>query len=59
MAEREDDGEQLLRSLVEFSVGLEIEIDIDKVSTGKELTRCWSKSSAHGRVFTYLENHAR
>lgn len=45
LAKGEDDGEQLLRSLVEFSVGLEIEVDIDEVSTGKELTRCWQEFS--------------
>jgi hypothetical protein len=37
LAKGEDDGEELLRSLVELSVGLEVEVDIDEVSTGEQL----------------------
>ena len=37
LAERQDDGEELLSSLVEFTVGLEVEVHIDKVSTGQKL----------------------
>jgi hypothetical protein len=33
----EDNGEELLRSLVQLTVGLEIEIDIDEVSASEEL----------------------
>lgn len=34
---REDEGEQLLGGLVELAVGLEVEVDVDHVGTGKEL----------------------
>lgn len=37
LTEGEDDGEELLRSLVQFAVGLEIEVDVDKMSTCKKL----------------------
>lgn len=37
LAERQDDGEELLSSLVELTVGLEVEVHIDKVSAGQKL----------------------
>jgi hypothetical protein len=37
LAERQDDGEELLGSLVELAVGLEVEVHIDKVSAGQKL----------------------
>jgi hypothetical protein len=37
LAEGKDDSEELLGSLVELAVGLEVEVDIDEVGTGKEL----------------------
>jgi hypothetical protein len=37
LAERQDDGEELLGSLVELTVGLEVEVHIDKVSAGQKL----------------------
>jgi hypothetical protein len=37
LAKGEDDCEELLRSLVELSVGLEVEVDVDEVSTGEQL----------------------
>lgn len=33
----EDDGEELLRSLVELAVGLEVEVHVNEVSTGEQL----------------------
>jgi hypothetical protein len=39
LAEGDDDGKQLLSSLVQLTVGLEVQVDIDEVGTGKELTR--------------------
>jgi hypothetical protein len=37
LAEGENDREELLRGLVELAVGLEVEVDIDEVGTGKKL----------------------
>lgn len=37
LAEREDDGKELLGGLVQFAVGFEVQVDIDQMSTGKEL----------------------
>jgi hypothetical protein len=37
LAEGKDDGEQLLGGLVELAVGLEVQVDVDEVGTGKEL----------------------
>jgi len=37
LAERQDDGEELLSSLVELTVGLEVEVHIDKVGAGQKL----------------------
>ena len=39
LTERKDDSKQFLGGLVEFTVGLEVEVDIDEVGTGKELAR--------------------
>jgi hypothetical protein len=39
LTEGEDDGKELLRSLVKFAVGLEVEVDIDEVSTSEELEK--------------------
>jgi hypothetical protein len=39
LAEGKDDGEQLLSGLVELAVGLEVQVDVDEVGTGKELGR--------------------
>jgi hypothetical protein len=42
LAEGENDGEELLSSLVELAVGLQVKVDIDEVGTSKELevTNC-------------------
>lgn len=37
LAERQDDGEELLGSLVELAVRLEVEVDVDEVGSGKKL----------------------
>lgn len=37
LAETQDDREELLCSLVEFAVGLEIKVDIDQVGSGQKL----------------------
>lgn len=37
LTEREDDGKELLRGLVELTVGLEVKVDVDEVSAGKKL----------------------
>lgn len=37
LAERQDDGEELLRGLVELAVGLEVKVDIDEVGAGQQL----------------------
>jgi hypothetical protein len=37
LAEGEDDREELLRGLVELAIGLEVQVDVDEVGTGKEL----------------------
>jgi hypothetical protein len=37
LAEGKDDGKQLLGGLVELAVGLEVQVDVDEVGTGKEL----------------------
>jgi hypothetical protein len=37
LSEGEDDGEELLRRLVEFTIGLEVEVDIDEVGAGQKL----------------------
>lgn len=37
LAEGENDSEELLGGLVELAVGLQVEVDIDEVGTGKEL----------------------
>lgn len=37
LAERQDDGKELLRGLVELAVGLQVEVHIDKVSAGQKL----------------------
>lgn len=33
LAEGEDDCKELLRSLVEFAIGLEVEVDVDEMCT--------------------------
>lgn len=38
LTEREDDSEELLSGLVQFTVGLEIQVDIDEVGTSEELS---------------------
>jgi hypothetical protein len=42
----EDDCEEFLGGLVQFAVGLEVEVDIDEVGSGKQL----SKTLANGSV---------
>ena len=37
LAEGEDDGEELLRRLVELAVGFQVEVDVDEVRAGEEL----------------------
>ena len=37
LTEGEDDCEQFLRSLVEFAVGLEVEVDVDEMGASKKL----------------------
>lgn len=37
LTEGKDDGKQLLGGLVELAVGLEVQVDVDEVGTGKEL----------------------
>jgi hypothetical protein len=37
LAERQNNGEQLLRRLVQLAVRLEVEVDVDEVSAGEEL----------------------
>ena len=37
LAEREDDREQLLSGLVQLTVGLEVQVDVDEVGTSEEL----------------------
>jgi len=37
LAEGEDDGEEFLGCLVKFTVGLEVEVDIDEVGASKKL----------------------
>ena len=37
LAEGEDDGEKLLRGLVQFAIGLEVEVDVDEVGTSQKL----------------------
>jgi hypothetical protein len=39
LAEGKDDGKQLLGSLVELAVGLEVKVDVDEVGTGEELQK--------------------
>ena len=39
LAEGDDDGEELLRGLVELTVGLKVKVDVDEVGTGKELEK--------------------
>lgn len=39
LSEGEDDSEKLLSGLVQLTVGLEVEVDIDEVGTGKELVK--------------------
>lgn len=38
LTKRQDDGEELLRGLVQFAVRLEIEVDIDEMSSSKKLS---------------------
>ena len=40
LAEREDNSEQLLRRLVQFTVGLEIQVDVNEVSAREKLELC-------------------
>lgn len=37
LAEGDDDSEQLLRGLIEFTIGLQVEVNIDEVCASKEL----------------------
>jgi hypothetical protein len=39
LTEGQDDGEEFLSGLVQFTVGLEVEVDVDEVGSGKELLR--------------------
>jgi hypothetical protein len=39
LTEGEDDGEELLRGLVEFTVGFEVKVDIDQMGTGEKLAQ--------------------
>lgn len=40
LTEGENNGEELLSGLVQLTVGLEVEVDIDEVGTSEELDRC-------------------
>ena len=37
LTEGEDDGEEFLGGLIQFAVGLEVEVDVNEMGTGKEL----------------------
>lgn len=37
LAKGQDDGEEFLGGLVKFTVGLQVEVDVDEVGSGKEL----------------------
>jgi hypothetical protein len=37
LANGEDNGEEFLRGLVEFAIGLEVQVDVDEVGSCKEL----------------------
>lgn len=50
LAEGKEDGEELLRSLVELAVGLEVEVDVNQVGTGKELFRVNRCSIVHPKL---------
>jgi hypothetical protein len=39
LPKRQDDSEKLLRGLIELSVGFEVEVNIDKVSSSEELKK--------------------
>ena len=59
LTEGKDDSKQFLGGLVEFTVGLEVEVDIDEVGTSKELTHVkLARDCFSGGIKTYLEDHA-
>lgn len=48
LTERDDDGKKLLSSLVQLTVGLQVEVDVNEVGSSKELR---SVLEAPGQVF--------
>ena len=54
LTEGEDDGEELLGGLVQLAVGLQIEIDVNEVSTGKKLEDVLATISCDSRVLSNL-----
>lgn len=60
LAKGEDDGKQFLGGLVEFTVGLEVQVDIDQVGTSEELEahRKLVRNCLPECMETYLEDHA-
>lgn len=59
-----DNSEKLLSSLIQFTIGLEVQVDIDQVGTGEELKEEKSqvrtaKRPKHQAIETYLKNHPR
>ena len=37
LAERDDDGEEFLRSLIEFAIALQVEVHVNEMSAGEQL----------------------
>jgi len=57
LTERQNDRKELLRRLVEFAIGFEVEIDVDQMGSGKELDRLASQMESLASS-SYLEDHA-
>ena len=59
LTEGEDDGEQLLGSLIEFSIGFEVEVDVNQMGAGQELCKVLVVCPSVHDIQPYLEDHAR
>lgn len=55
----QDRGRTLLGRLVEFAVGLEVEVDIDQVGSSKKLDSVSTSLSPMRGSPSYLEHHPR
>lgn len=63
LAERQDNSEELLGSLVQFAIGFEVEVNVDKLGSSKKLESALDIEITHTATIKknniyYLEDHA-